>query len=205
MIPSFIGIAGRAGVGKSTLAKGLATSPELARKVLDYNARDLFGYQLLYPEIRSFADRLKAICRDVFGFSDDQLWGPSELRNQPVPYWDGLTPRKALQTLGTEWGRAMHPDVWVRYLIRGAKGSNRVIIVPDLRFDNEARALRAEGAFIVQIKADARVPNPGDAHASEAGIDPSLVDLVVHNDRDDGGAAMLAAVLATLKGWPGGA
>ncbi len=91
------------------------------------------------------ADPLKRICQEVFGFTDEQLWGPSEMRNAPderylsmkagdlgsscreggnvpVPEKDEyLTPRFALQTLGTEWGRRCYYNIWIDYGIRVAQ------------------------------------------------------------------------------------
>lgn len=84
----------------------------------------------------AFADPLKRIAKDVFDFSDEQLWGPSEKRNAPDlrylrkedtnEFGDFianvyLTPRYALQQLGTEWGRDCYPNVWVDYALRIAK------------------------------------------------------------------------------------
>jgi hypothetical protein len=56
-----IGIAGLAGVGKDTTADFLARNHGFVKVAL--------------------ADPLKRICREVFNFTDDQLWGPSEKRN----------------------------------------------------------------------------------------------------------------------------
>lgn len=89
----------------------------------------------------SLADPLKRICRDVFNFTDEQLWGPSEKRNEiderynrgtitlrsreeGVPdevYPQYLSPRYALQQLGTEWGRNCYDNVWIDYALRVAK------------------------------------------------------------------------------------
>lgn len=122
-----VGICGQAGSGKDTVA--------------DYLCRNHSFVKV------AFADPLKRICREVFDFSDEQLWGPSEKRNEPderyvrgwtvpgggavlpfewaVPTNPGekpkavyLTSRYALQTLGTEWGRNCYPNVWVAYAIR---------------------------------------------------------------------------------------
>lgn len=98
----------------------------------------------------AFADPLKRICREVFDFSEEQLWGPSQKRNEmDLRYLRGhhvlgddgtscakcglayskenalrpcaLTPRYALQHLGTEWGRHCYENVWVGYALRVSK------------------------------------------------------------------------------------
>jgi hypothetical protein len=143
-----IALAGCAGVGKDTVAEILG-----------------------WPVVR-FADPLKEFCAMVFGWSDVQLNGPSALREQPDPAWkrpDGtcLSPREALQKLGTEWGRACHPDVWARTGIRRAQamgGHIDPVLITDCRFINEARAVRAAGGEVWLIT---RPGTGGSSHASE--------------------------------------
>lgn len=114
-----IAVSGRAGVGKDTAADILV---------------ERFGFVKI-----ALADEMKRICKRVFDFSDEQLFGASEKRNAPDERypngWDDsgrpmgvagdsrtfLTPRYALQTLGTEWGRGCYENVWVDYALRIAK------------------------------------------------------------------------------------
>lgn len=170
-----IGITGRAGAGKDTLARMLANHRETPGMIL------------------SLAEPLKEIAQRVFGFSAEQLYGPSEARNAPDPRWeraDGrppVTPREALQTLGTEWGRALHPDVWIRHVLRKHDLHSMPTIIPDVRFDNEARAIRERGGVVIRIERpsdDAKLTGAAAAHASEAGVSDDLVDLVIVNDGD---------------------
>jgi hypothetical protein len=108
-----IGICGQAGSGKDTAA-------------------DFFVKHAGFVKV-AFADPMKRICQDVFDFTDEQLWGPSECRNAPDPRYirnagfldengdpasEFLTPRFALQQLGSEWGRNCYQDTWVRYALR---------------------------------------------------------------------------------------
>ncbi len=58
-----IGLAGPAGSGKDTIADHLVAKHGFVKMAL--------------------ADLLKRVARDVFAFSNEQLWGPSELRNAP--------------------------------------------------------------------------------------------------------------------------
>ena len=60
-----LGISGLANSGKDTVAEFLA--------------KDLLSTTI------SMADPLKRIARDVYAFTDDQLWGPSANRNAPDP------------------------------------------------------------------------------------------------------------------------
>jgi len=58
-----IGICGVAGAGKDLGAQRLTTKHNFVRV--------------------AFADSLKRYAKDMFDFTDDQLWGPSEMRNLP--------------------------------------------------------------------------------------------------------------------------
>lgn len=112
-----IGLCGQAGSGKDTVADILVKDHHFVKVAL--------------------ADPLKRICKEVFDFTDEQLWGASEKRNGGDPRYpreekipgDGpymeamsfLSPRYALQQLGTEWGRDCYPNVWIDYALRVAK------------------------------------------------------------------------------------
>lgn len=174
-----VGVMGPSGCGKDTFA--------------DYVVKNYNGAKV------AMADPLKRICRDVYGFSDKQLWGPSEERNKqdfryPIPGKGHLSPRVALQTLGTEWGRGCYENTWVDLAIRIAKqvlsGSHSYdqklgvsqkrfwekwlgsavqhVIIPDVRFKNELDAVHAAKGVIIRLK---RVGVTGDVgvknHASE--------------------------------------
>jgi hypothetical protein len=157
-----LGICGLAGSGKDTAAKFV---------IDDHRFIPM-----------AFADEMKRICKRVYGFTDDQLWGPSASRNAvdkryprshhtwtKLPKreageslhdgrlitwyedrWEGcaccgvealfvevepggpvrapeglgpcfLTPRYALQQLGTGWGRDCYWNTWVDVTIRDAR------------------------------------------------------------------------------------
>lgn len=164
-----IGLTGLAGSGKDTVADVLQAHHRFAKVLL--------------------ADPVKRICQDVFGWSYERLWGPSQNRNEPDPDWDGLTARHALQTLGTEWGRAMHPDVWARRAIREAKtilanGQVIGVVIPDVRFHNEEAALHAAGGKLVRIfRPSAGLPGVAGQHPSEVDIPQLKADFVFDNSR----------------------
>ena len=130
------------------------------------------------------------------GLSREQVDGV--LKETPSHLLCGATPRRAMQTLGTEWGRNMiGPDVWVRLTMHRvdellASGVN--VIIDDVRFDNEAEAIRERDGQLITLS---RGPTPATAgrlrtlrqrlrarvngtHASEIGLTVRTVK--VHND-----------------------
>jgi len=88
--------------------------------------------------------------------------------------------RRLMQVLGTEVGRnILGPDVWVHAWRRRvvALGSAS-IVAADVRFPNEARAVRDAGGEVWWIDRPGCGPS---AHASERSIGPNECDVVVHN------------------------
>lgn len=161
-----VGITGKAGVGKSTLAKYLA---------------DRYGFTRL-----SFASPIKKMLSVLV----DNCFGIT-MKDMPIDDLCGRSLRYGLQTLGTEWGRNMiGEDVWVNYMNRYISicmplGYNRFVI-DDVRFDNEARfvqSFRDDGyGLVVKVVSDTRVLSAHDSHVSESGISSELVDWVIHNN-----------------------
>jgi len=201
-----IGLSGQAGAGKDTTADLL---------VKDY------GFVKV-----ALADPMKRICRDVFAFSDEQLWGPSDKRNAPDEryprgYFTGiagpvpaidlgfLTPRYALQTLGTEWGRNCYPDVWVEYALRIAQRLNeggyyydtqsglrpmmqvegvmvpkKNVAISDVRFLNEIKSIQKQGGKVVRLRRQTTLSGSATSHSSETeqlSIPDSTFDYVLDN------------------------
>jgi hypothetical protein len=122
-----------------------------------------------------FADPLKKFCGEVFGFTAEELYGPSEARERPSATFrrpDGtpLTARFALQTLGTEWGRNCDPDVWAKSGVARARklqDFGATVVITDLRFVNEARIVREAGGYVWRIH---RKGLTADSHPSEAEV-----------------------------------
>lgn len=113
-------------------------------------------------------------------------------KEQPLP-GVGHSPRQLLQTLGLEWGRRhLGENVWVTLALREIvearlRHPGATIVVPDVRFRNEAEMIRRLGGEVWLVY------RPGvalvAAHASEDGIPLGLIDRLVVND---GGLARLA-------------
>jgi hypothetical protein len=187
-----IGITGPAGCGKDTVAAIIKDSVR--------NWRFESTGERYRGESVSLAAPLKEFCIQVFGWSQDRLYGSSHLRNQSDP--DGLTPRKALQTLGTEWGRALREDVWIDLLIRRWSTLRQgqapsVTIVPDVRFPNEARRIVEAGGVVLRITG--RGGEIGDAHASEQHFQSDeMVQWVYDAIDNSGGISALERQVPTL-------
>lgn len=124
--------------------------------------------------------------------------------------YEYLTPRFALQTLGTEWGRACYQNVWIDYGIRIAKKlvedpyahydpksglayggmfdkDRRGVVFSDLRFRNEFDAVKNAGGKMVRVirpsLADHRVGIQGHASEEEQKrISDDEFDFIVKNE-----------------------
>jgi hypothetical protein len=72
--------------------------------------------------------------------------------------------RELLQRFGTEGGRKfLGEDVWVETLFKNAKTDR--IVIPDVRFPNEAKAIRDRGGEIIRVKRTG--VGPVNGHQSE--------------------------------------
>lgn len=172
-----IGFAGKAGAGKSTAARIL---------------RDHAGFEVL-----SFAAPLKAMCR-AFGLTPAEM---TILKEVPLERLNWKSPRQFQQLLGTDFVRGMiGPDVWVDCWREGLAKiilsalADILVCVDDVRFENEAAAIRSEGGIVVCIEREGAGSATGGDHASELGVVP---DVTLQNDGDEGHLA--AQVLGLLN------
>ena len=151
-----IAIAGRAQSGKSTVAAHLKTRN--------------------FTE-DSFAAPIRKCVAHILGISLTQL---ESCKEQYLGPFD-CTPRKMMQTLGTEWGREMiQNDLWIASLQERIRHEPTSIVISDLRFENEASILRLMGAEIWHIDRPGYIV--ADSHKSEAGIMQMPHDYTLVND-----------------------
>lgn len=114
----------------------------------------------------------------------DYVWNCSTCKRDFPQY---MTPRLALETLGTEWGRRLCQHTWAGAAFdRIAKRSNEQFVITDCRFKNELEFARGAGAAIVLLRRKYHeLPSYG-AHESETElrtIPLSEFDYVFENDR----------------------
>lgn len=165
-LKGLIGISGFQKSGKDTSADYL----------VEYH-----GYQKL-----SLALPIKEVCRELFGFSEEDLYGTSERRSTLYPDYlfsgkdpvDGsdltlieesddrwwiresdkeafprfITPRLALTSLGTDWGRRLCVDLWAEKLLGTLVGSShQKWVISDVRFLNEMSLIQRRGGRVIRL------------------------------------------------------
>lgn len=125
----------------------------------------------------SLADPMKEMLKVGLGLSDDQLWGDKKDIIDPRY---GTTPRFLMQTLATEWGRnTISYDIWVKAM--EAKIGDKNVIIPDIRFENEASLVRKYGVLI-HIKGRGGIDTD---HISEKSLHVSpFSDFILYNNWD---------------------
>ena len=109
----------------------------------------------------SFAAPVKDATTAIFGWDRALLEGDTtesrEFREKKDEFWSDalgydITPRMALQLMGTESGREVFgEDVWVQSLLRRA-AKNENTVIADVRFPNEIEAIKKAGGHLVLIK-----------------------------------------------------
>jgi hypothetical protein len=183
-----IGLAGPKGVGKSTLIDFIN----------DETTNDDTAF---FVERLSFATPLKMACHILFGGEKDGWFGNDLHKSMPCENWGELlgedysTYRKILQTVGTEifrnnvhkdfwrmvWSRsydrivAAHKDAAKELLLAttDVKAYKLIIIVDDVRFDNEAELINKTGGDVIRLSRVGYSTN--DKHTSELGVSDFLL------------------------------
>ncbi len=165
-----IGISGKAGHGKDSLASFL---------------RATFYSDKITVSIRSvsFAEKLKRITADIldvdYHYVNDEVGKLKEIKHM-----GGITGREADQVVGTDVARKINPDVWiyhynkrVREILSYECDHDVVILTADVRFENEYEYIKNIGRNIGIKSVLIRVWRPGfsighgSEHSSETDLD----------------------------------
>ena len=179
-----IGISGKKQSGKDTIGgiiqkmdaylHAVNFDKELSSKEEVINAMFTFGGGHSIWRKQAFANSLKECARIIlndnyFNFESNELKDTLTtigLTNNGKR----ITNREFLQLLGTEVGRAIDPDIWVKSLMHWySKFPERPNwIVTDVRFPNEAEAIKREGGLLIRVN---RNTGFTDTHPSETALD----------------------------------
>jgi dephospho-CoA kinase len=167
-----LAISGKIGHGKSSIAKILVEK----HGFIEY----------------SFADPLKKAVKELFLFSDEQLYGTQVQKAAPDSRWFGISPRQILQFTGTELLRdqmkKLMPDLGENIFVHRAKlwfeaevksNPDIKVVISDLRFPNECSFVKTYGKVL-------RVTRPNysheiHTHASETALDGEEFDFTFDN------------------------
>ena len=163
--PLLIGFCGKSGSGKDTAADYLIRSHDFVATSFAAPLRTMVG----------------ALLEDA---GQPQTWlTERELKERPVPVI-GQSARRLLQVLGTEAGRSLDAELWVRLCAFrlglpyrnspdhiNAPIASRLIIT-DVRFPNEAQLILDSGGYLVHVVRDTQALHGAAgarAHAQGAG------------------------------------
>ena len=176
-------------------------------------------------EIKKFADKLKDIVCLLIGCTRQQLedrnfkekdlgeeWNKivhpiiNGFSKEDIDLVEKLTPRKILQLLGTECGRhIVHPNIWVNALFAdidkelnaNPNYNKKGFIITDVRFPNEADAVKDREGIIIRIERNdyifdengkriiptkEYINTNNKQHESETALDNYKFDYVINNN-----------------------
>lgn len=115
-----------------------------------------------------------------------------DLKEEPSDFLGGNTPRYAMQTLGTEWGRnCMGAHFWRdRFIQTGMllRPGTPGVVVTDARFPNEFDTVRKMGGELYRIdrpevtRAAKAEREKGELHESECHVLDAIVDGELRNN-----------------------
>ena len=148
-----IGLVGLRGAGKTLVANHLA---------------EHHGFIVV-----GFKDTLVRMLASM-GLTPGELDGA--LKEEPCGILCGKTPRHAMQTLGSEWGRQMiGVKAWARLA-----SPHQNVVADDVRFPNEVKAVKDLGGEVWKIDRPGLTSNGHDTERPDA----LVTDLVIPNEGD---------------------
>lgn len=164
----YVGISGLAGSGKDTLAahimRVMGGSPHVETHrlalgdALKQEASETLGIDIINFYNRDVKEHYRPLL---------QWWGTEYRRNVAVGGDNNYWVTKLKDIAQKKWGNS---------------GKHIVVLVPDIRFDNEAKLCLDSGGMVIQIEPINQPNVEVNKHVSENGIDPSFITLTFEND-----------------------
>jgi hypothetical protein len=174
----FVGLSGYARSGKDTACDGLVQAGFARVAFADAVRASLAAVNPLVP----YGDEMVRVDTLVATYGWEAAKATSEVR-------------ALSQRVGTEGGRAIHgEDAWVNVAMRTAGPKTAF---SDVRFPNEADAIRSMGGIVIRITRPG--VGPANGHTSETALDDYEFDFVVSNDGTV--ENLQAAVVRLVASW----
>lgn len=181
-MPPLIGLIGHKRVGKDTFAQRLIDTHGYTKIAFADPLRDLVARidGILAFERDTPADHTSVDYTDDRGWTrvSDALneWSYEVVKDSYDEY------RRLLQETGVGVRDILGEDTWVKAgmsRIAAARASGSPIVVTDVRFPNEAAAIKNAGGILVRITRDTGLT---DTHISETALDDHASDYSFAND-----------------------
>ncbi len=149
-----IGLTGKAGAGKDSVADILCQDYGFKRTAFALHLKTMLA-SIDWPE-------------------------PTRQEKEAIDPRFGVSWRQAAQRLGTEWARALDPDLWVK-LTKQVISTPGDWVITDVRFENEAKMVRENGVLIHVKGREADLKGATKLHISEQGVPERPEDMFIDN------------------------
>lgn len=159
-----IGLVGKKGSGKDTVADYLVSKRKFTKK--------------------AFADPLKKVIQQLFLVNPEQLSDPVK-KEECDSRWN-LSPRQMMQMVGTNMVRdQLGTDFWIQHM-EFSYSDDSDVVISDVRFQNEADWVEKKGGILIRIQNPISSPNHQDSHISEIELEKIKTQFTIYNDKSRG-------------------
>lgn len=183
-----IGLCGEAGSGKSSVARHLCKQ---------HGARPI-----------SFAEPLKYMAIDIWGFSEEQVFGEADIKEKADDR-TGIVPRWAMKKLGQAARDHLGSTVWIDRVL-AQLDTPGLYVIEDVRYLNEAQMITELGdtpyismqGHVLRLHCADSVSTDDGIHPSEAEVNlipPEHIRSDIYSSREKGLDHLFGEVWDVIK------